>query len=343
MFGFELDELAVIVGAGVVATRVLHLLGRVLWGWATDRGLPVRVSCGLTLLTGLGVAVLAVGLVSVTGGPPRGIRLLVYAGIAFGGFILGVILDVFLDLRMYSLAVWLTSLRLARYREMLSSPGSDLRLHAATRLSTIGILARPAFPELFDALKDDAPEVRAAVSLAILNAIGDPPLPDDSEIVPTVRRSLNDPSLGVRVNIATILVRLKAINANDALPILRDGVTDEDDVVACTAAYALGDIGPAAEPALPSLREALYRGEAVNSVAVDALGKIGTPAIPLLIEAVERGDDMVKWAAIDALAKMGEPARVALPALRKAATDPDDFVNNAAKKAIKKLGGDVGA
>ncbi|MCI0704708.1 MAG: HEAT repeat domain-containing protein [Planctomycetia bacterium] len=338
----ENDELAVLVGASLLSVRVLYLVGRVLWGWVTDSGLPMRMSCTFTLVTGLAVAVMAVGLVSVMGGPPRGVRLLAYCGVAFGGFILGLIFDLFLDTRMFQLAVWLTSLRLARYREMLSAPGGDSRLHAATRLSTIGTYARPAFPELFEALKDDSPEVRVAVSLAILNAIGDPPPPDDTETVPAVRKSLSDPALGVRVNVATILIRFQAVSTSDALPILREGVSSKEDTVACTASYALGELGEAAEPALPELRQALFRGEPVSGVAVDALGKIGPVAIPALIEAVELGNDMVKWSAIEALAEMGEPARVALPALRKAALDPDDFVNNAAKKAIQKLGGDVG-
>ena len=144
----------------------------------------------------------------------------------------------------------------------------------------------------------------------------------------------------MRVYAAAILIAYNSPPA-EFLPVLCDGLKCKDVNVSGLASRGIGKIGPAAEAAIPALRDAVFMAEEPNHEAVDALGKIGAPALPVLIEVLERGDSMAKWTAARALADMGEPARAALPALRKVANQPDSFAASAATKAIEKLGGDI--
>ena len=56
---------------------------------------------------------------------------------------------------------------------------------------------------------------------------------------------------------------------------------------------------------------------------------------------LDRGDSTDKWMAARALGELGEPARIALPALRKLSIQRMVLASAAAKKAIRKLGGDI--
>ena len=180
----------------------------------------------------------------------------------------------------------------------------------------------------------------ATVANAVLVAIPDPP--DDDEAVPKAARSLlADPALPVRVYAAAILVANRT-PATELLPVFIDGLKCEDVNVSGLACRALGQIGPAAEPAIPALSEMAFIPDTEYSEAVDTLQKIGAPAVPVLVEVLDRGNSSVKWQAVKALGDMGEPARAALPALRKLAIQRITLVSDAAKKAIKKLGGDIG-
>ena len=119
-----------------------------------------------------------------------------------------------------------------------------------------------------------------------------------------------------------------------------DGLKCEDAGVCGLASRALGELGPAAAPAIPALRESLFIIDQPNLEAVDVLAKIGAPAIPVFLEVLDRGDYTVKWQVVRALGNMGEPARAALPALRRLSIQRT-MMTAEVKKAIRKLGGDI--
>ncbi len=88
-------------------------------------------------------------------------------------------------------------------------------------------------------------------------------------------------------------------------------LTHPDPVLQIHAGLLLGDMGPDAREAVPTLLEML-KGEAVQGrkLAAMTLGSIGVPeAIPALRQALEDGNEIVRKLAAGALAKIESAAR----------------------------------
>src|SRR5262245_8588645 len=127
--------------------------------------------------------------------------------------------------------------------------------------------------------------------------------------------------------------------AEVAIPALRAALDDDDRLVQARAIEALGRIGPAAKSAIPQLMEflkpkrnlddsdarAVVRRQAFLGVTKDALVGIGEPAVPAVAELLV--SDVAREQAIGAelLARIGPPAKNALPDLErlfKSSKDP---------------------
>lgn len=106
---------------------------------------------------------------------------------------------------------------------------------------------------------------------------------------------------------------------------------------------ALGDIGPAAEDAVPMLRETLSIEDDFHKVrasTVEALGNIGPKAkevIPDLITLAEDQDQHMRYQAIRALGKMEEEGGVAIPVLVKALNDPYKYAASSAAYSLASI------
>jgi HEAT repeat protein len=171
-------------------------------------------------------------------------------------------------------------------------------------------LARPAVPDLIDALRDKDEEIRlwAAITLGELGA-----------------------------------------NAAGAVEPLIESVRDEaHPVVILSAIQALGQIGPVASRALPVLAPMVDdAGHRNHLMAIHASWRIGPkgPAeaslvVPKLIHRLSTTGSRRERAWIaNILAEMGPAAREAIPALSAAATDPDPEVARSASHALKVLKG----
>lgn len=340
MFGWDFDELALLIGGGYLALRVLGGLALVIWRFFTDSTLAFHIRPWTPLLSSAAVGLVAAAALSqITGGLPPNIRFVAYSVTFFGGLMLGSMFDLFLTFRLYRLSYLLMALHVPKYREQLLHGDEQVRLGTVYRLIALGASARAARPELLALFSDESAELRAAAVHAVLVGIPDPP-DDDAEVQKAARTGLGDSSLQVRVFAAAILAAYAA-PAADVLPVLCAGVESEDVSVNAAACTALGRLGPAATPAIPVLRDWVLKEKMGPKAAMDALVKLGEPAIPALIELLDRGDNTDKWQAAIALGDMGEPARIALPALRKLSIQRTTLASAAAKKAIRKLGGDI--
>jgi HEAT repeat protein len=183
------------------------------------------------------------------------------------------------------------------------------RIAALEILAAIGAAAAPAGGDLVGLLGDPDEQVRSDAAMA-LAALGDAA----AEAVPALQKILADDAgpAGPRYSAAFALGRIGSA-AQPALETLRGLTAADDDVLATVAIWAALKISPddktLAAAAIPKLRAAL-RGkyDLARLEAAFALGDIGpaaADAIPIL-ELVEEDDPVkaVRAAAAQALAKI---------------------------------------
>ncbi len=108
------------------------------------------------------------------------------------------------------------------------------------------------------------------------------------------------------------------------------------------AAKVLGQMGPAARPAVPALLEALRDEDGqVSRAAAEALGKIrpGPDAIPGLMACLKNPRPFTRMQAAESLGCIGPPAQEAVPALKEALEDKDVLMRLTTAEALYKITG----
>ena len=124
-----------------------------------------------------------------------------------------------------------------------------------------------------------------------------------------------------------------------ALPALTELLEDGDLQVRCRAAWALGEMGPAAETAIPALVEALRDKDGlVRCYVASALAKIGPAAVPILTELLRDKDEHLRRTVAEVVGNIGPEAETAVPALMELLSDEDVFVRQTAARALGNIG-----
>ena len=171
-------------------------------------------------------------------------------------------------------------------------------------------IGAPAVPALIDVLTGPNTEMRACAALTL------------SEIGPAAK--------------AAVPALVRALRAEERL---LDNA--EADALRRYAIIALGRIGPDAKSAVPALNALLDRELASKDTLypdewpmVEALDRIGAPPVAKLVEAFLREAGSSRGYE---LAKLGPRARAAIPALRKALTDPRLQVRIDAAEALTSI------
>jgi HEAT repeat protein len=189
---------------------------------------------------------------------------------------------------------------------MLDSDDFHTQYWAQRTLAAIGPEAKPAVPKLIELLSTGAVSVRrhSAIALgdigpgigqegldALIQGLGDwqEPVREDAVValgklgdfaqpaVPTLRKILDNRRIAARVATARALWGLTH-DADATVPVLIEAL--EDPNAAIPAAEFLGEIGPAAEKAVPALSVAFVKGEPeLREAAMKAVEKI-TPKEP---------------------------------------------------------------
>ena len=140
--------------------------------------------------------------------------------------------------------------------------------NAAHGLAAIGV---PAQAALLECAANGAPRMRkyACFALGELDS-------DDDAVIDALIVGCRDDDPAVRLN-AVEALGLKKGTRKAALA-LAAALSDEDDEVRFNAGLALARLGPAADAAVPALKQALSDGNRyVANYAVEALDRIGTP------------------------------------------------------------------
>jgi HEAT repeat protein len=179
-----------------------------------------------------------------------------------------------------------------------------------------------AVPGLLSLVKDGDPGVR----LRAVAAVGDLAR-ELRRVLPALRAALDeaahhDGNESVRAEAVRGLLRAGPQSTTE-VDALVNALQNKVDVVRFHAAFALGDLGAEAQPALAALIHASLWDEepAVRVGAARALWKIdrkGPLVLQVLTKALHEPNELVCWIAADCLGQMGPAAREAAPALRHA-------------------------
>jgi HEAT repeat protein len=168
-------------------------------------------------------------------------------------------------------------------------------------------LARPAVPDLIDALTDEDEAIRMWATIAL------------GQIGPGAASAVEP------------LVALASLSYNDHAQLV------------VSAIKALGEVGPAATPALPILAPMVNDPQNPTQIfATQAFWRIGPKeqaeasiVVPKLLARFSSSKDSRERAWIaEILSEIGPAARKAIPAIATAAEDSDSQVADAARKAL---------
>ncbi|MHB1033611.1 MAG: HEAT repeat domain-containing protein [Pirellulales bacterium] len=224
------------------------------------------------------------------------------------------------------------------------------RIDAANALGRMGPEAKPAIPALTELLRDKDPNVRIA-AVSALGRIASAAVPALTELRKNVGPSAGgapgmdlNPS-GLRVVGPLIRIRPAAARALGqigpaAIPALTELLRDKDWEVRCFAAEALGKIGSEAKMAIPALTALLKdKNPNVRVAAAEALGGIGPEAktaIPALIRLLKETDD--PFAPQEPASAPGEIAPETVPGLTHLLKDEDISTRCSAISALGRIG-----
>lgn len=236
----------------------------------------------------------------------------------------------------------------SRLVDALREGDVEARRSAARELGTLGRPARPAVPALIEALRARDWRLRATAAAALVRIEPDP----ERIVPPLIETFAEDGSSDYRSAVVEPVVRALATLGAGPVPYLRGALGDSRFEVRMGAAYALGELGRPARPALPTLEWALDDPNPfVATTAALAIEQIdpGTgpdrtrPFKQALVERLGSPDPMVRLDAAVALRDLGPSAALAVPALIKRLDDPRRAIQIAAIYALAAIGPDAAA
>ena len=221
----------------------------------------------------------------------------------------------------------------ADWLELLYSQNPSVAADAAAELEELGTSARPQIKRALTEPTADLALRKAALKASSL--LGEKAAP----LVPEVALHLTDPGLTQEAAVALSFM------GRDAFGPLQQAARSDDPVVRREALRSIGKLRERApldaRAVMPLLLDGLADEDAgVRVVAATYLGILGDDAaasVPALIRALRDEDPEVRAAAATALGSFGEAGADAIPALRKAASDRDEDVSREAGLALVKL------
>ena len=203
-------------------------------------------------------------------------------------------------------------------QDELNDENEATRLNAAYALGTIG---EPAIPTLMEALRQESKTAwnqnldrgdftnpSQLDSIYGLAAVGEP-------AVPALVEALDDTDWWTRAAAAAALGCMGE-PAHGSVPVLIEALKDDSEWVCRNAADTLGNIGPSARSAVSALVEALGDDRPVSRWSLS--------------------DSPLRENAIVALAKMGQLPQTAIPVLKEALRDENEYIRSWAAIALER-------
>jgi HEAT repeat protein len=149
--------------------------------------------------------------------------------------------------------------------------------------------------------------------------------------VDSLSKALQDPEADVRKQAAHALGRIGPASTA-AVSAMKACLADGDRSVRLSTAYALVAIDPTEKATLPVLGEAARGGDPRACIALGQMGSAAEEAVPDLVIAASNSQALVRAKAVQALRSVGSTNSRAVAALERARQDPSEEVRNAASK-----------
>lgn len=224
--------------------------------------------------------------------------------------------------------------------QLLGDKSANLQIEVAQTLQAMGPAAKPALPYLLARLKatDDVDRWGA---IGVLEAIGPEAVAAAPRLLEIVRERRADDIERVSAAFA-----LKAVGGKteDLVAPLTEIVETTTAQARAGAAELLGDIGPSAATAIPSLQRALATGKPyVRTQAAQSLWLLTgdvSPVLPALREVATGEVGPAKVAAVLLLGRMGPAANSMMPLLQGLADGPSPTIAMAATLSLAGITGD---
>jgi HEAT repeat protein len=211
-----------------------------------------------------------------------------------------------------------------RDEQSLHHANSNVRLEAVQRLGNMGALG---FGDLERVIEDERPTIRARAA----EGLGRQQLP--AAAVPVLKRALRDANAHVRIAAATALGNLGA-EAHSAIPELVRSLADVNLIFSRLAAQALSRIGQRAVPGL--IAALLNRDSNVRREAAWALGEIG-PAAAEALPSLEAALPNAPVIPATTITDMDNTVVCKVEANRPGQMNAEARVRNALKRAIDRI------
>ena len=220
-------------------------------------------------------------------------------------------------------------------------------LWALKALARFGPVAESAAPMLVEILNDESEdEFPRIAAIETLGRIG----PQRAEVLPALigvirlvlQSEVEEHSPELQRAVAAVeMLELFGGNAASAVPVLIQAARSKSMLLRRSAAHTLGMIGPAADPAIPTLVDLLLfdESEEVRDLAARALGRIGSASEPPLVQLLSDQDIGVRVRAAQAFGEMTAVEPASQEALQSAAEGDDASVAVAALTALWKTTG----
>lgn len=211
------------------------------------------------------------------------------------------------------------------------------RVNAASLLASVGPAAKPAIPQLRKLLGDENTMVRFTAART-LGSIGQ----DAREAVADLLPLLESNDACMRLVAAEALFKIDPNEHEAAATQVFVSAIGRGYYLTQTAISRLQEMGKA-DLVVPALIEALkpenhYRSRTATAMSLGQLGPLAKAAVPSLTEALFDEHAGVRSIAAQALGEIGPEARSALPALYEAANQPQ-AAPGAFEIAIRKIEG----
>ena len=195
---------------------------------------------------------------------------------------------------------------------------------------------RAAVPLLLEAMASDQLRVRQRVYHA-LSLLG----PEADPAVPRLLRRVQDAKLDWHERSSAILaVGRLGRRSDEVVPVLAKELESANENDRHVVLFALYYHGPAAEQAMPTLRDVIRRRDGLESNRSGAarvlqnIGRAAAPAVPDLLRMLRAGTGLDRLSAAEALGGIGPVTPNVVPALVAALADAEEDVRGGALRAI---------